>query len=987
VRTAARGGSIRVNGAGGGQTFEAEGDWSHPEGWPAPPPTRAWNARFTASVHAGDWAIEQWKLPLDFNVSNGRLDTGLHVTARAMTRDSSAIDLVWNGTRPGRLEFAGPVSSRETWATTWTDTNVSYEAASLQGEWEHGRITGIARFRGLRAYGASADSAEAENTVTSQMYTLEAARIYKNGEVFTGSGHVRWAQGTGAAERPAFFLHFETRHPEHGQAVLEMPRLGLLEATADNLRVSRFPYEPLARFAAFNPWIDGRFRWDLDRGTGDADLGASFASGRNVLQARLQADWDRDSLRVHAAEMSSGASRVAAAGKLPLGGLSLQGIYGLRTIMGGTWKIGADSLRIGDVYTLLGRPTRSMDGIVKGVLDYSPSKGLAGEMATGPLKIPSLHEWIEVGGVALTGLGDSLRVVAVTTSKQVPLLNDTLSVTFADLDSRVPTFWFTGLSTGGFRTSLKGRAPDWKFIEGRVTAAGSLPLGTHIGLDTLESVILEGSLNAPLNRMFLKGLRFDARRFQVRKTSAGDTQTLSGTPVFENGGLRIPDLAVSDGRGGRVQGAFTAGLFPVSARLDFMGSGVSLALPGNLRVTAEELSGKAEWTSGQDLTALVTARHGTFSMPPTPYRAEGAYDALKVQIALPPSGPTAPPAKLFARVSVHDFLFQRRIKLGLKDVWSFVSTIGRSRGTAASGRRTRSWDLDVGIEAKGSHNRIDTDVLRMSFVGDVNFQGIPPYTLVNGRLSGIQGEVGQTQQAYSIRDLDVKWDNATLQDGVLLAEGEKKLRADCRADTRATCMMYIKLDGRLSDVNFSYETDCGQSTGEAVAPAVLLRSMTQGCYAADLQSGETGYGNAAVGIVEPVINAQLTQGVAKRSGGFIKSTQVSGLGALMGSDTSGFEAVAVEVESREMFRTGFKARIGYHPETKQANPTEYRVAAEYRPRLEKWATDSTWRTRLRDRLTVEAAVETRPETRDIEEDRQVRQRAGLRYRYRFWGLW
>ncbi len=113
----------------------------------------------------------------------------------------------------------------------------------------------------------------------------------------------------------------------------------------------------------------------------------------------------------------------------------------------------------------------------------------------------------------------------------------------------------------------------------------------------------------------------------------------------------------------------------------------------------------------------------------------------------------------------------------------------------------------------------------------------------------------------------------------------------------------------------------------------------------------------------------------------------AGLSALLGSDSTGLESIALEVESRSVRRLGFKGRAGYHPETKLANPMEYRLAAEYRPPLEKVWSDSTWQARVRGRVTVEAAVETRPQGRDLEEERRVRQRVGLRYRYRFWDLW
>jgi hypothetical protein len=163
--------------------------------------------------------------------------------------------------------------------------------------------------------------------------------------------------------------------------------------------------------------------------------------------------------------------------------------------------------------------------------------------------------------------------------------------------------------------------------------------------------------------------------------------------------------------------------------------------------------------------------------------------------------------------------------------------------------------------------------------------------------------------------------------------------------------------------------------------------MTQGCYVSETSGGDVNYGGAAFAMLEPVLNERLSREFSRGSGGFIKSTQVSGLSALIGSDSTGLESVSLEVESREIRRVGLKGRAGYHPETKLANPMEYRLAAEYRPPLERLSTDSTWRARLKDRFTVEAAVETRPEGRDIEEERRVRQRAGLRYRYRFWDLW
>jgi hypothetical protein len=141
-------------------------------------------------------------------------------------------------------------------------------------------------------------------------------------------------------------------------------------------------------------------------------------------------------------------------------------------------------------------------------------------------------------------------------------------------------------------------------------------------------------------------------------------------------------------------------------------------------------------------------------------------------------------------------------------------------------------------------------------------------------------------------------------------------------------------------------------------------------------------------MLEPSLSQNLTKTVKWASGGFIQSTQVSGLGSLMGGDTTGYEPVALEVETREKYRVSLKGKAGYHPEIKLADPWEYRLAIEYRAPLERLAADSAWRTRLRDRFTLETSVETRPpDVRDIETERQVREQAGLRYHYRFWDWW
>ena len=220
-------------------------------------------------------------------------------------------------------------------------------------------------------------------------------------------------------------------------------------------------------------------------------------------------------------------------------------------------------------------------------------------------------------------------------------------------------------------------------------------------------------------------------------------------------------------------------------------------------------------------------------------------------------------------------------------------------------------------------------------------------------------------------------------------EGGKKLRSDCRPESQRTCNVYIKLDGRLDEMAFTYDSDCGQNAGEAIEPAALINSVSRGCYSDEYIAGAGGggYGQAVINFLEPTINENLSKVGSRVSMGWIKSTQVTGIGAAVSGDTVGAEPIALGVESKEKWGMRLMAKAGYHPEKKVQNPWENRAALEWRPPVEKMAPDSSWKRRVRDRITLEASVETRPDEKREEEGKQVRKQVGIRYRYKFWKLW
>lgn len=976
------GGRVNLHGHGiGHQSFSWQGGWEHPPEWLTPPDWKRYAAAFSGRVAGIHWQIGTRNLPIEFVVSSLRLEPGLAVTARIVTRDSSHFEAHWNGEHPRKLEFSGPVSPHETWATIWTDTNLHYHSARVQGVWEDGKLKASAWFNDVRAYGAEADSVEAVQDVTSTGYYLKEARLFRQGEVFRGSGQVEWAPHPGW-RGPS--LAFKLTHPEFGRVSFAMPYPDSMIAVAESTQAALFPYLPLQRFARFHPVVSGHFFWNHITGAGKSDADVVFSYREKELKASADATWDKDSLRFENAQIRSGTSRLNGGGALSLNGLSLAGFSHLRPDAVGSWHLNAENVQVGEVIELA-HPTEApvvLDGVLDGNLGYEVHSGWTGTLKATDVRLPALSGLMEIRGLSLSGQGDSLQLTAFSTSTRHALLSDTLVAHLSGLRSESPHLGVV-VHSGPLFARFAGNLSGWKTFNGNAEVTGRAQLGGAAG--SIDEVRLEGDLSIPFIGSAGSGARFASRFFQLRYIAAVDTQWLDGYLNYGDGIVTAPDLRVRHSQGGEVNGQLEARLAqPVSVNFSFSGPKVTAVLPNGQEFKAQDVSGKMAWVKGGALKLSGQARSGSFKMPGSSVRVESGFERLRLELSIPPADATELP-KVLVRGRVRDFLFQR------KDLQAFVRSFGRTKaeGSGASNRRSKPWETDLALEAVGTNNHIETDILRFSFLGDLEVKGVYPYTLFNGKLTGLQGEIGPAGRVYDVRDLEVKWENSTLDEGTVYVEGDKKLRADCAPTTQRTCTMFIKLNGRLDEMNFSYDTDCGQNVGEPIPPTVLINSMTQGCYSAESGGGWNNEKAAINLAVEPTLNYGLSKGVKWASGGIIQSTQVSGLSSFMNSDTAGVleQPVALEVQTREKYRVSLKGKAGYHPEVKLADPWEYKLALEYRPPLERLAKDSLWQTRFRDRVTLETSVETRPpEVRD-EEVRQVREQVGLRYHYRFWDLW
>src|SRR5690606_4816879 len=183
--------------------------------------------------------------------------------------------------------------------------------------------------------------------------------------------------------------------------------------------------------------------------------------------------------------------------------------------------------------------------------------------------------------------------------------------------------------------------------------------------------------------------------------------------------------------------------------------------------------------------------------------------------------------------------------------------------------------------------------------------------------------------------------------------------------------------------------------------------MRRGCYSSAFSAGGSGlsYEEQALGLLEPVASQYLTDAAGKLSGQWISEARISGLGALASdrrearpSEENGMgttsdaarEAIALEILSKEFWRTRLRISTAYAPENTQASsPWNYRLGLEWRPPLPPFVDDPVWKNRIRNNVNVEAALFTDPDrTQEDRADEGLRKRLGLNYTYDFWGgIW
>jgi hypothetical protein len=557
----------------------------------------------------------------------------------------------------------------------------------------------------------------------------------------------------------------------------------------------------------------------------------------------------------------------------------------------------------------------------------------------------------------------------------------------ADILGGTPGINLQVVSDDGLRVGFRGRADGLRAVDGDFSVSGRALLPGGAG--EIGDLRMGGHFYTPFDRAPLTAMTLDSGAFAGRYAIPGlDTQSFSGTLSLREGRLRIPDLRASDIRGPTLAGEAEGDLVgPPNVTARIRGDELALSWPGIQKILLRGAQASLRIDSA-GLAAKANVDRAEFAVVKPPITARGDLEAMEIEYLQPPapkgSKGARPTPELRVKGRMRNFLFKH--KIGFRELQKSIGKVKVDKRK----RRAKPVNLQIDLETVGANNRVETDVLRMAFAGDLAVRGIYPYTLLSGEFSSLKGELGQTSQSYDITDFDLKWQNATVEEGRVSVEGRKKLRVNCKPETERTCNVYVKLAGRLDEMTFTYDTDCGANTGETLEPTSLINSVSRGCWSDEdvAGAGNGNYREAVVALLEPTLNEKLTSVGERFTAGWIKRTAVTGIGSAVARDTTGNEPLAIGVETKEKWGVSLKASAGYHPEKREDNTTwESKVAVQWRPPLEKASENSEWKRRVRDRVTLEASAETRPEEKVTNENKDARMQVGLRYRYKFWKLW
>ena len=893
--------------------------------------------------------------------------------------------LGWGGT------FSADIVPGERWVRAFADTAVGFRSLRVRGSAQQNKVEAITNISGLEAYGLLADSLRLTHRYGPQGYEIKPSYWHRKGVVWQLSGKVELAK----AGKP---MAFRIWHPDFGSLDFRMPRPGVMEARAAKLAIDKLPYKGLDTLASYRPRLTADFRWDRPAMTGRADILASGIYRQEKLTARVKAGWDRNTLDAPEAVVSLGGASLRAGARLRLGGKQF---YELGKLDREDYRLvflEADNFDLAKALRVALPDPPLLKGMLDGRLTYSDSAGFVGTYKLLEVQPKALAEVAVIRFLTLEGRGDSLVIRAVTSSKKKPLLNDSAYLALTGVLGEVQGLQVRVAANKSLFFDFDGHMRAFKDLEGRFGLQGGVALPGKSGeLRNLRA-------RAELAMVFKEGLpglklRMDTLGGQYA-VPGFDTQSFSAPLRVQAGRFSIPDLKIK-GKGGELHGKADYAL--TGARVmtaSLQGSSLLAKLgPGDM-VQLRDLVVSVRSDSTL-LTLEASVGSGSAEHVKSPMRAAADFSRVAIRYRAPQGKPKPgiPSLRDMASLKVDAVLDNSNIKYRMRSFQTLQNLFKKSPDKRPVRKQAiRPMQVEINVETAGTGNHIETDILRLGFVGNFSMKGAYPYALVQGRINSTQGELGTKKQAYKVSRLEIKWLNSTLEEGQISLEAKKKLAKNCESGTTDSCTVTNILSGRLSEMQFAYRTDCGGADNAGADVTALVYSVRRGCYSSAFAGGGTGmsYSEQALALLEPFASDYLSKAAGRLSGNWIAETQITGLGALAsdkkasgtGDTASATQAIALEIISKEFWRTRLRLRSYYRPQEIETDPWAYRMALEWRPPLSRYIENPKWKQRVKNRVTVDASLYTDTSgTLSNQAQQKMGRRLGLNYNYDFWGRW
>ncbi len=889
----------------------------------------------------------------------------------------------WNGS------FSLDLAPRETWILAFTDTNVAFTKAAVRGALRGGEARADMEIRGLKAYGLMADSLVAIHRYGPGGYVLEPSRLWWRG--------VDWElSGTADPRKPGPPASVRIANAEFGSVEAGLKDGGRLEARIRGLAPEMLPYRGLDGLKANHPRVSADFTWDRAGKKGSASVDLEGRYQKESVKVSAAAEWDAEVLRLQRLKASLSGNEITASAKVRLHGRQFYALQGLAPADVEDASLGADHFDLAKALTAIMPEPPISAGVAVGNLGYSPAEGFRGEWRLQDVKLADGEARFAIKELAIAGRGDSVVIRAVTVSDVEPLFRDSVTVGLTGILGRSQTLIVRGRAGEGIFLGFDGNLKDFKDLDGRFSLRGDAALPSGSGV--LRELRVTATVAMPLKEG-IKGLRLEADTLRGIYAVPGlDTQSFAATVRMRGGKVEVPNLSVSGKAGSGLQGH--AQFDPASRRLvaDLAGGRFSAQMGGD-KVQLRELAVHVQADSTQ-LTVQAAVGSGSAEHVKSPLRAAGDFTRLTAFYRAPlkvGGGGREGAGTPYLRLNVT--LDSSTVRYRVRSLESITGIFRKEGQRKAAGRRVKPIQVQINLETAGRGNSIETDVLRVSYVGNVSMVGTYPYALMRGRINSSSGGLGTKKQSYDIKGMEIKWLNAPLEEGELDLHAEKRLARTCDTVSSDSCSIRMSLTGQLSDIRFAYDSDCrgGYGSGSADVSA-LIYSVRRGCYSPASSSGAGGLTKQeqALGLLEPLASNYLSQAAEKLSGKWIASAQVSGLGALAqdrerkASDSASTrDAIGLEILSKEFWRLRLRAKSAYNLQyADETTPWSYRVGVEWQPPLFRLVDDPSWRNRIKNRITVDASVFTDPShgSQDNAED-PLRRRLGLNYNYDWWGHW